>query len=612
MSEGEGATREILLEETNNVKDLKDLLQFRFGIQHAGMSREDHGELFADGHLQVLVCTVTLPWGVNLPAHTVIIKGTQIYNPEKGLWVELLSQDLQYYLSLKNQQLPIESLFIAKLTGNLNTEIVFGTIRNRDEAFQWLGFTYLYIRMLKDPMLYSVGLEGDPSLVQERADVVHTVAALLEKCHLIKYEHSISRFCSTELAPPSDDVSLGAFRVIALSNEFKLIPLDIGEARAGEAAIPVKESIEEPEAKINVLLQAYILQLQLDGFALVADMVYVHQSYHACHLRDLLEAPAKAALDMCKMVERRIQFKGVPASIIRKAEGKQSPWYRYFDLVPQALVQPIARSLLRMDFTIIPDFRGDEKIHGTSESFWILVEDLDGEIILFHDTFQLRQRYAEDERYVTLTVPISELVPPNFYISHLLLREKFPPPTPLLDLQALPLSALHNKEFEAIYSSTIQTFNKIQTQVFQALYNTDETSSSHERKRTVCIEPYKEMVDQRVEEWRSFVSSKGDLIVCTPTQWDVLFRGWRHRKNTQTIDSIPDEVQTSTKSSWWMVYRLSTHMLHDYFFAEIADKMVENKQDAMDIRPLQEEPSAHPWQAAVLAQTGEGVSRCGP
>ena len=53
--------------------------------------------------------------------------------------------------------------------------------------------------MLKDPMLYSVGLEGDPSLVQERADVVHTVAALLEKCHLIKYEHSISRFCSTEL-----------------------------------------------------------------------------------------------------------------------------------------------------------------------------------------------------------------------------------------------------------------------------------------------------------------------------------------------------------------------------------------------------------------------------
>ena len=42
--------------------------------------------------------------------------------------------------------------------------------------------------------------------------------------------------------------------------------------------IPVKESVEEPAAKINVLLQAYISQLKLEGFALVADMVYVHQS----------------------------------------------------------------------------------------------------------------------------------------------------------------------------------------------------------------------------------------------------------------------------------------------------------------------------------------------
>lgn len=85
----EGATREILLEEANNATnpDLKDLLQFGFGIHHAGMNRADRGvveELFADGHLQVLVCTATLAWGVNLPAHTVIIKGTQIYNPEKG------------------------------------------------------------------------------------------------------------------------------------------------------------------------------------------------------------------------------------------------------------------------------------------------------------------------------------------------------------------------------------------------------------------------------------------------------------------------------------------------------------------------------------------------
>jgi pre-mRNA-splicing helicase BRR2 len=42
----------------------------------------------------VLVSTATLAWGVNLPAHTVIIKGTQIYSPEKGKWVELSPQDV--------------------------------------------------------------------------------------------------------------------------------------------------------------------------------------------------------------------------------------------------------------------------------------------------------------------------------------------------------------------------------------------------------------------------------------------------------------------------------------------------------------------------------------
>ena len=36
--------------------------------------------------------------------------------------------------------------------------------------------------------------------------------------------------------------------------------------------------LEEPSAKVNVLLQAYISNLQLDGFALVADLTFVRQS----------------------------------------------------------------------------------------------------------------------------------------------------------------------------------------------------------------------------------------------------------------------------------------------------------------------------------------------
>ena len=73
------------------------MLPYGFAIHHAGMTRVDRTlveDLFADRHVQVLVSTATLAWGVNLPAHTVIIKGTQIYNPEKGRWVELGALDV--------------------------------------------------------------------------------------------------------------------------------------------------------------------------------------------------------------------------------------------------------------------------------------------------------------------------------------------------------------------------------------------------------------------------------------------------------------------------------------------------------------------------------------
>lgn len=95
----DSASREILQTEAASVKDadLRDLLPYGFAIHHAGMTRADRTlveDLFADGHVQVLVSTATLAWGVNLPAHTVIIKGTQIYNPVKSAWAELSPQDV--------------------------------------------------------------------------------------------------------------------------------------------------------------------------------------------------------------------------------------------------------------------------------------------------------------------------------------------------------------------------------------------------------------------------------------------------------------------------------------------------------------------------------------
>jgi pre-mRNA-splicing helicase BRR2 len=66
----------------------------------------------------------------------------------------------------------------------------------------------------------------------------------------------------------------GEFRNIAVRDEEKLELQKLMD----RVPIPIKESIEEPSAKVNVLLQAYISQLKLEGFALMSDMVYVTQS----------------------------------------------------------------------------------------------------------------------------------------------------------------------------------------------------------------------------------------------------------------------------------------------------------------------------------------------
>ena len=47
---------------------------------------------------------------------------------------------------------------------------------------------------------------------------------------------------------------------------------------------------------------------------------------------------------------------------------------------------------------------------------------------------------------------------------HLILPEKFPPPTELLDLQPLPVTALRNPLYEQLYSDLFTFFNPIQTQ----------------------------------------------------------------------------------------------------------------------------------------------------
>ena len=261
-------------------------------------------------------------------------------------------------------------------------------------------------------------------------------------------------------------------------------------------------------------------------------MTYIQQS--ACRLlRALFELALKRGwasltsrtLALCKMVEKRVwgsqsplrQFDLIPEIIIRKLEKNSDiQWDRYYDLkatdlgemvkIPKmgkslhkyvhmfpkmqlsALVQPITRILLKMDVTITPDFQYDEAIHGKSCLFYIIVEDNDGDKILHNESFSLKSQHSTLEHFVTFYVSISDPLPPQYFIKivsdrwlhsetvlpvsfrHLILPQKNAPPTDLLDLQPLPISAIQNKK---LYSN-FNVFNAIQTQTFSSLYQSDE------------------------------------------------------------------------------------------------------------------------------------------
>ncbi len=154
-----------------------------------------------------------------------------------------------------------------------------------------------------------------------------------------------------------------------------------------------------------------------------------------------------------------------------------------------ANVQPITRRVLRIQLTITAPFQWNDRIHSSVEPFWIWVEDPDNEHIYHYEYFLIQKRQKDDEHKLVFTIPIFEPLPSQYLIhavsdrwlgaetvvplsfKHLILPHDHPPHTELLDLTPLPLQALHNPAYEALFR--FSHFNPIQTQIFHTMYHTD-------------------------------------------------------------------------------------------------------------------------------------------
>ncbi|KAM7060359.1 activating signal cointegrator 1 complex subunit 3 isoform 1-T2 [Acridotheres tristis] len=687
-------------------KQLRELFPDGFSIHHAGMLRQDRSlveNLFSNGHIKVLVCTATLAWGVNLPAHAVVIKGTQIYAAKRGSFVDLGILDvmqifgragrpqfdkfgegiiitthdkLSHYLTLLTQQNPIESQFLESLADNLNAEIALGTVTNVEEAVKWISYTYLYVRMRANPLVYGISHKAyqmDPVLEKHREQLVIEVGRKLDKARMIRFEERTGFFSSTDLGRTASHYYIkyntietfnelfdahktegDILAIVSKAEEFEQIKVREEEIEELDTLLndfcelPAPGGVENNYGKINILLQTYISRGEMDSFSLISDSAYVAQNaarivraLFEIALRKRWPAMTYRLLNLSKVIDKRLwgwvsplrQFSVLPPSVLSKLEEKNLTIDKMKDMrkdeighmlhhvkiglkvkqcvhqipsiIMEATIQPITRTVLRVRLSIAPDFTWNDQVHGSvGEPWWIWVEDPTNDHIYHSEYFiiQKKQVITKEPQLLVFTIPIFEPLPSQYYIravsdrwlgaeavciinfQHLILPERHPPHTELLDLQPLPITALGRPEYEVLYKFT--HFNPIQTQIFHTLYHTDcnvllgaptgsgktvaaelaifRVFNKYPTSKAVYIAPLKALVRERIEDWKVRIEEKlgkkvveltgdvtpdmraiaqADLIVTTPEKWDGVSRSWQNRSYVQKVAIlIIDEI----------------------------------------------------------------------
>lgn len=342
------------------------------------------------GQLKCCVVQPHLP-GVNLPAAVVIVKGTQVYDSKAGGFVDLgisdviqifgragrpqyekfgtgilctTSDKLDHYVSLLTQQHPIESKFGDKLIDNLNAEISLGTVTNVEEAVQWLGYTYMMVRMKQNPFAYGIDwkeLQEDPSLTNRRREMVFTCAKRLHHLQMIIFDENSEAFTPKDLGRIASDFYLlsnsveifnqmmnplateaDILSMISMSSEFDSIKFREEESKElkqlveEDAPCQVAGDVDSPQGKTNILLQAFVSQAHIKDSALISDSNYVAQnSARICRSLFLIAMNRRwgklmnIMLSLCKSIDKRIwafehpmtQFE-LPQPVLRNIKAK--------------------------------------------------------------------------------------------------------------------------------------------------------------------------------------------------------------------------------------------------------------------------------------------------
>ncbi|KAI8635519.1 P-loop containing nucleoside triphosphate hydrolase protein [Xylariaceae sp. FL1651] len=211
---------------------LQEIVRFGVAFHHAGLDVQDRAAVemnFLNGQLHVICCTSTLAVGVNLPCHTVVLKGTSTYSdngPQEYSDLEITqmlgragrpqfdssavaiimtrSANVQRYEKLISGEELLESTLHRNLLEHINSEIGLGTIQDIHTAKKWIGGTFLSVRVRQSPSLYKLDNVQNAAGADERMEEwCERDVRLLQDYELVtkhtpfvctEYGHAMSRY----------------------------------------------------------------------------------------------------------------------------------------------------------------------------------------------------------------------------------------------------------------------------------------------------------------------------------------------------------------------------------------------------------------------------------
>lgn len=182
-------------------RELQEIVKFGVAFHHAGLDAQDRTSVeqnFLTGQLGVICCTSTLAVGINLPCHTVVLKGTVGFTDERleeysdlevmqmlgragrpqfddsaaAIILTRTANKARYQKMVTGQEV-LESTLHLNLIEHLNSEICLGTINNLSSAKTWLSGTFLSVRLRRNPGYYQLtGGLTSPSQIDDRLEEI--------------------------------------------------------------------------------------------------------------------------------------------------------------------------------------------------------------------------------------------------------------------------------------------------------------------------------------------------------------------------------------------------------------------------------------------------------